>query len=141
MPLAVASISITALSLSTANRFSPTCTVSPSCLIHSVTRPVSIVQPSRGMVTLMAISFSTAHRLLGQEIANRRDDALCVRYDRRFKRRAIWCWRMDAVHTLNRRIQVVERALHHLGRDLRADAVRSKVFVDDQQAPGLVDGC
>jgi len=54
-----ASISTSALSVSTSARMSPACTRSPSCLSHLMILPVSICSESFGITTLVTAMLSS----------------------------------------------------------------------------------
>src|SRR5258708_6416272 len=55
MPVAGASTSFVAFSLSISVRGSPCCTASPGCLSHATTRPVFIASPHLGILKIVAM--------------------------------------------------------------------------------------
>src|SRR5439155_2606040 len=133
-----ASISTSALSVSTSARMSPDWMRSPSCLSHLMILPISICSESLGITTLVTAMASVAPvAVLVADATDRLDDALLggrlgllevarVRHGRRHAR-----------HALDRRVEVVEGGLLNLGGDLRAHAREAGARLDHDHAVGL----
>src|SRR6185437_15468561 len=123
MPLSMDSTSCATLSVSTVNKISPACTTSPSCLSHSATLPVSIVQPRRGITTSTATRASSlasstsavSGSSLGQQVAYSLGNGGRIGHHRGFQGRTVGHGGETAIQALYRRVQVVETTRHHLG--------------------------
>src|SRR5262249_14007697 len=128
-PLASASTSCVALSVSTSKSGSPFSTRSPSDFSHLTIVPASIPCPRRGSFTSLLTRHPPPHRR--EHVVPRRDDEL-LHLRRERERRKL---RPDA---LDRRVEPVERLLLQHGHDLGAEAHPRHGLVGDDGAVRLL---
>src|SRR5919198_3713567 len=126
-----ASTSCVTLSVSSSYSGSPFSTESPSDLSHLTIVPDSIPCPSRGSFTSLAIATyrATDRR---EHVGGVRHDVL-LHHGRERNRREL------RPHTLDRRVEPVERLLLHHGRDLGAEPHARDRLVRDDAAVRLLD--
>src|SRR5216117_1267444 len=122
MPSAVASISTTALSVSTSSSGSPFVIVSPSFLIQEMILPVSCVISSAGITTLVAISPAEFPRSF--------EDGLGSGHRRIFQWRGEWNGNVHRPNPFYRCFQIEERALGDDGCNFRGHTISSIAFVN-----------
>src|SRR5687767_4121637 len=137
VPLARATSSITALSVSTSARTSPTATVSPACFFHSTRRPSSMVGESASMTTLVAMSPTPVQV---QYLTHCRHDLVRVGLGRLLQALVVRHRYVGAGDPEHRRIQLIERIPLDYVHDLRSDAGEVPAFLDHHAAVGLGDG-
>src|SRR5689334_4478986 len=129
-PLASASTSCVALSVSTSKSGSPFSTRSPSAFSHLTIVPASIPCPRRGSFTSLATRDRPLDR--GEHVVGLRDHELLHRRRERERREL-------GPHALDRRVEVVERLLLQHGRDLGPEAHPRDGLVRDDRAIRLLD--
>src|SRR5437899_10329563 len=138
-----ASISTSALSVSTSARMSPDWMRSPSFLSHLMILPVSICSESLGMTTLvtaMAQSAPVAVRTMCiGHAADGLDDAVLGRRLELLEVARVGHRRRHAGDALNGRVEVVEGLLGDDGRELGAHAGEAGARLHHHRAVGLAD--
>ena len=137
IPVSRLSISWVALSPSRLKRGSPAATRWPSLLSQPTKVPSSMFQPSRGIVTSLAMTSFFHHSAMRSRIACAMESG--VGHDGGFQAWAIGGRREGAVEPADRRVEIVETMVGQLGGDLGTDAARGERLVDDQQPAGLGD--
>src|SRR5579872_6647640 len=141
-PSSTASYSIVALSVSISAITSPVLTGSPSFLRHLARLPFSIVGDSAGMRMLMGM-VRQFHQKRASAITNslgRLDHFGDGRQCELFQVRGIRHRHVLAGHAHDRRVEIIERILHHARRDLGADAGLLPAFLDGNEPTGLLHG-
>src|SRR5262249_55237262 len=108
---------------------------SPSLTVHLARLPSVMVGESAGI----RISIGMYQLLLVANLFSRLDDVLYLRQRQFFKIGSIWQWHFKASHTYYRRIEIIERMLHDLRGDLRADAGERPAFFHRHAAVGFLD--
>src|SRR6266850_8177380 len=135
-PSALATSSITALSVSTSARVSPFFTASPSRFVHLTRRPSSIVGDSASIWTLVAMG-----GLLEVEDAPRRGgDLLGRRLGGALEVFVVGHRNVGLRHALHRGIELVECVPLDDVDDLRADPGVGPTFLDHDRAVRLRHG-
>src|SRR6202171_2870521 len=127
-----ASRSKVALSDSTSAITSPAFTSSPVFFFHSTMVPSSIVSESFGMLT-------SGIGLLSDHGADELLDVLAGGDRCLFERQAVRHRHLRAAQAPHRRVQVVEAALRHAGRDLGRHTVGRPALLDHHAAACLAD--
>src|SRR5438477_3117509 len=115
-----ASISTSALSVSTSARMSPLWTRSPSFLSHLMTLPLSICSESLGITTF--VTAMSAAPVGVTDLAHGVHDLLFRRRLGALEIARVGHRRLRARHPDHRRVEIVERLLGDLGGDLRSHA-------------------
>src|SRR3954451_2946899 len=144
VPPVRATSSITALSVSTSAKTSPTATGSPSCFFHSTRRPSSMVGERASITTLAVIHDSglglwtwTRDLLSIQHLVHRGDDLRWVGLGRFFQLLVVGHGYVCAGNPYNGRIQLIEGfpldRVHHL----RSDSGERPAFLHHDAAMGL----
>src|SRR5438045_7353347 len=126
MPFAVASISTTALSVSTSSSGSPLVMASPSFFNQAMILPVSCAISSAGITTLVAISSAEFPRSF--------EDGLFGGHGRIFQWRGEWNGNVHRAHSLYRRFQIKESAFGNYRCDFGGHAISSITFVNNDGA-------
>src|SRR5438552_12192710 len=136
-PAPNASISTSALSVSTSARMSPLCTRSPSFLSHLMTLPLSICSDSFGITTL--VTAMSAAPVGVADTPDRVRDLLFGRRLRALEVARVRHRRLRAGDAQHGRIEVIEGFLGDLGGYLRAHAREAGAGLDHDRAMGLTD--
>src|SRR5437764_13665017 len=136
-PAPNASISTSALSVSTSARMSPLCTRSPSFLSHLMTLPLSICSDSFGITTL--VTAMSAAPVGVADTPDRVRDLLSGRRLQALEVARVRHRRLRAGDPQHGRVEVIEGLLGDLGGDLRAHAREAGAALDHDRAMGLTD--
>src|SRR3984957_14956889 len=137
-PSSTASYSLVVLSVSISGISSPVFTASPSFFSHLARLPFSMVGESAGMK--MLIGMRPTHQTRSAVTAGlRRFDHFGHRRQRElFQIRRVRHRNFLAGYACDRRIEVVERLLHHTRGNLGADAGLFPALLDSDDAPRLL---
>src|SRR5689334_11932957 len=134
-PAPNASISTSALSVSTSARMSPLWTRSPSFLSHLMTLPLSICSESFGITTFVTAMSAAPVRVTN--LAHRIHDLFFRRRLGALEVARIGHRRLGAGHAFHGRVEIVECLLGDLGGDLGSHTSESGAGLDDHSAMGF----
>src|SRR5215813_2204802 len=134
-PAPKASISTSALSVSTSARMSPLWTRSPSFLSHLMILPLSICSESLGITTLVTAMSAAPVRVA--DLAHGVHDLLFGRRLEALEVARVRHRRLRARQALHGRVEVVERVLGDLGGDLGSHARESGARLHHHRAVSL----
>src|SRR5713226_6378407 len=154
IPVAGASTSFVAFSLSISTRGSPCRTASPGCFSHSTTSPVFIASPHLGILTIVATlpllssTFCSGRPLrsrrpprenLSQDFLNGGNNALRTGNVELLQRRAEWYRRMGRCYPLNWRIEFSKSFLDNQRGNICCGTAPWIVLVNNHEAVRLSD--